>query len=71
MPKLLEEIYRLQADPAGLDAYEQRLLKMCGNLLERKYKVQKPRNKLTVAEYMHLPGRWELLEGWLYPDEED
>ena len=65
MPKLLDEIYRLQNEIKDLDDGEQRLLKMCANLLESHYDVKDPRNRLTVEEYMKVPGRWELVDGML------
>lgn len=48
MPKLLDKIYRMQAELTDLDPDEQRLLKMFGNLLESHYEVKEPRNRLTV-----------------------
>lgn len=65
MPKLLEEIYRLQAELTGLDEKERLLLKMCANLLETHYDVQQPRNRLTLDEYDSVPGRFELCDGML------
>ena len=65
VPKLLEEIYRLQTELTALDADEQRLLKMCANLLEGHYEVREPRNRLTGEEYEKMPGRWELSDGML------
>ena len=65
MPKLLDEIYRLQTELTDLDAGEQLLLKMAANLLETHYGVRQPRNRLTVEEYYQVPGRWELLDGML------
>ena len=65
VPKLLEEIYRLQTELTALDADEQRLLKMCANLLESHYEVREPRNRLTGEEYEKMPGRWELSDGML------
>ena len=66
--RLLDEIYGLQARVTGLDEQEQRLLKMFANILEGHYEVEEPKNKLTVKEYLELPGRWELIEGMLYSD---
>lgn len=65
VPKLLEEIYRLQTGLTALDGDEQRLLKMCANLLESHYEVKEPRNRLTGEEYEKMPGRWELSDGML------
>ena len=65
MPKLLDEIYRLQVELTDLDVDEERLLKMCANLLESHYGVKEPRNRLTFEEYDKMPGRWELLDGML------
>ncbi len=65
MPKLLEEIYRLQSELTELDPDEQRLLKMCANILETHYEVAEPRNRLTSEEYFKVPGRWELWHGML------
>ena len=69
MPPLLTEIYRLQDQLTGLDDYERNLLKMCANLLESRYEVPEPRNLFNVTQFMDLPGRWELLNGRLYPYE--
>ncbi|MFN7919314.1 MAG: hypothetical protein U0Q16_04410 [Bryobacteraceae bacterium] len=66
MPRLLQEMYRLQAEPTGFNEEERRLLKMFANILESHYEVEERRNLLTVEEYLLLPGRWELLEGVLY-----
>ena len=68
MPKLLDEIGRLQREMPGLDDHERVLLKMVGNLLESHYEVPKPKNRFTVEEYMKVPGRWELIDGMLYAD---
>jgi hypothetical protein len=65
MPTLLDEVYRLQSGLTGLDADEQRLLKMFANLLESHYEVKEPRNRLTFEEYEKIPGRWELWDGML------
>jgi hypothetical protein len=65
MPKLLAEVYRLQAEFTDLDAKERRLLKMFANLLESHYEVKEPRNRLTFEEYEKIPGRWELFDGML------
>ncbi|HYK61019.1 MAG TPA: hypothetical protein VEV85_16425 [Bryobacteraceae bacterium] len=51
MPKLLAEVYRLQAELTDLDAKERRLLKMFAHLLESHYDVKEPRNRLTFEEY--------------------
>jgi hypothetical protein len=64
-PKLLQEIYRLQEQFQDLDPREELLLKMAANLFETHYDVKEPRNRLTVEEYEHVPGRWELLDGML------
>ena len=66
MPKLLDEIYRLQGDLTDVDHRAQQLLKMCANLLESHYHVRKPRNRFTAEEYLKLPGRFELLDGMLH-----
>jgi len=50
MPKLLAEVYRLQAEFTDLDAKERRLLKMFAYLLESHYDVKEPRNRLTFEE---------------------
>jgi hypothetical protein len=65
MPKLLDEIYRLQNELTNLDSEEELLLKMFANLLESHYQVTTPRNSLTSEEYLKVPGRWELLDGSL------
>ena len=65
MPKLLAEVYRLQAEFTDLDAKERRLLKMFAHLLESHYDVKEPRNRLTFEEYEKIPGRWELFDGML------
>jgi hypothetical protein len=65
MPKLLDEVYRLQSGLTGLDPDEQRFLKMFANLLESHYEVEEPRNRLTFEEYEKIPGRWELWDGML------
>ncbi|HLI85501.1 MAG TPA: hypothetical protein VKV17_16420 [Bryobacteraceae bacterium] len=65
MPRLLEEIYRLQRDLTEIDNDEQRLLKMFANLFESHYEVPEPRNRLAFKEYEKVPGRWELLDGML------
>jgi hypothetical protein len=64
VPKLLEEVYRLQRD-LQVDDDERLLLKMFANLLESHYEVKEPRNQLTFEEYEKVPGRWELLDGML------
>ena len=65
MPKLLDEVYRLQGQLTDIDAEEQRLPKMFANLLESHYEVKEPRNRLTFEEYEKIPGRWELFDGML------
>jgi hypothetical protein len=65
MPKLLEEIYRLQRDFPDLDDRERLLLKMSANLFESYYEIKNPRNPLTFEEYEKVPGRWELIHGML------
>ena len=65
VPRLLNEVYRLQNELTELDADEQRLLKMFANLLEAHYQVNEPRNRLTFEEYEKTPGRWELVDGML------
>lgn len=65
MPRLLDEIYRIQNDLTDLDKDEKLLLKMCANLLESHYEIKNPRNQLTFEEYEKVPGRWELLDGML------
>ena len=65
MPKLLDEVYRLQGQLTEIDAEERHLLKMFANLLESHYEVKEPRNRLTFEEYEKVPGRWELFDGML------
>ena len=65
MPKLLDEINRLQQELSELNERERLLLKMFANLLESDYKVKKPKNSLTFEEYCKVPGRWELSHGML------
>jgi len=65
MPKLLEETYRLQSELTDLDDEERKLLKIFANLLESHYEVKEPRNRLTVDEYLKVPGRWEMVDGML------
>ena len=65
MPRLLDEVYRLQRDLTEIDSDEKRLLKMFANILESHYDVRDPRNRLTVDEYEKIPGRWELIDGML------
>jgi hypothetical protein len=65
MPRLLDEIYRLQEVQTDLDPDERRLLKMSANLLESHYGVKEPKNRLTFEEYDKMPGRWELFDGML------
>jgi hypothetical protein len=64
LPKLLEEIYRVQRELTNLDDRERLLLKMCANLLESHYEV-KPQNGLTSEEYFQVPGRFEMVDGML------
>jgi hypothetical protein len=64
MPRLLEEIYRLQRELTDLDPYDRMILKMTANLLESHHQVT-PRNEFTVKEFHNVPGRWELLDGML------
>ena len=68
MPKLLDEIYRLQQEVTGMDENEQLLLKMCANLLESYKRVKRPQNRLTADEYFKVPGRFELVDGMLHWD---
>jgi hypothetical protein len=65
MPKLLEEIYRLQREFTDLDDRERILLKISANLFESYYEVKVPRNQFTIEEYEKVPGRWELVQGML------
>lgn len=65
MPRLLDEVYRLQRDLTEIDDDERRLLKMFANLLESHYGMPEPRNRLTFEEYEKIPGRWELWDGML------
>ena len=65
MPRLLDEVYRLQKDLTEIDNDERKLLKMFANLLESHYDVPEPRNQLTFEEYEKVPGRWELIDGML------
>jgi hypothetical protein len=65
MPKLLDEVYRLQSELAELADDEQLLLKMFANLLESHYELKEARNALTFEEYEAVPGRWELVDGML------
>lgn len=65
VPRLLQEIYRLQESP-GFNDRERLLLKMFANILESEYEVAEPRNRMVRSEYMEVPGRWELIEGMLY-----
>ena len=52
MPKLLSEIYRLQGELTDLDSEEQLLLKMFANLMESRYQVRSPRNRLTAGRIL-------------------
>jgi hypothetical protein len=65
VPRLLDEVYRLQSEPTELDADERRLLKMFANLLESHYQVEEPRNRLNFEEFEKMPGRWEMVDGML------
>jgi hypothetical protein len=65
MPRLLDEVYRLQGQLTEIDEDERRLLKMFANLLESHYEIREPRNRLTFEEYEKVPGRWELMDGML------
>jgi hypothetical protein len=65
MPRLLDEVYRLQGHLTEIDEDERRLLKMFANLLESHYEIPEPRNRLTFEEYEKVPGRWELMDGML------
>jgi len=65
VPRLLDEVYRLQTELTGLDAEERLLLKMFANLLESHYEVKEPRNRLTFEEFEKTPGRWEMMDGML------
>ena len=65
MPRLLDEVYRLQTELTGLHAEERLLLKMFANLLESHYEVKEPRNRLTFEEFEKTPGRWEMMDGML------
>ena len=65
MPRLLDEVYRLQRDLSEISNDEGRLLKMFANLLESHYGIPEPRNRLTFEEYERILGRWELMDGML------
>ena len=65
MPKLLDELNRLQLELTDLDERERLLLRMCANLLETYYQVRKPQNQLTVEQYFKVPGRFEFVDGML------
>ena len=65
MPRLLDQIYRVQTELTELDPHEKLILKMCANLLESHHEVRDPRNRLTEEEYFAIPGRWELYDGML------
>jgi len=65
VPRLLDEVYRLQTELTGLHAEERLLLKMFANLLESHYEVKEPRNRLTFEEFEKTPGRWEMMDGML------
>jgi hypothetical protein len=64
VPRLLNEIYRLQTELTGIGWYDQMILKMMANLLESHHGVEL-RNKLTFEEFEEIPGRWELIDGEL------
>ena len=66
MPKLLDEINRLQTELPELDKHERLVLKMCANLLESHHRVRTPKNRLTVDEYFEVPGKFELIDGMLH-----
>jgi hypothetical protein len=66
VPRLLDEIYRLQTELTALDEDERRFLKMFANLLEGHYEVEQPKNRLTIEEFEKMPGRWELWDGFLH-----
>ena len=68
MPRLLDEIYRLQRELTDADDHEKIILKMCANLLEDYHHVPEPKNRFTRNDYVKVPGRWELIEGMLYSD---
>ncbi|HEY3744546.1 MAG TPA: hypothetical protein VGL53_32105 [Bryobacteraceae bacterium] len=68
MPKLLDEIERLQTADSGFDEYERLLLQMCANMLESYYEVRAPKHKLKMEEYFEVPGRFELMDGMLHWD---
>ena len=65
MPKVLDELSRLQKELPELDPHERLILKMCLNLLESHYEVRNPQNRLTDEEYLAVPGRWEFQNGML------
>jgi hypothetical protein len=68
MPKLLDEINRLQKELPGMGEDEQRILKMFANILETYGGVRHPQNRFTVDEFIQLPGQWELIDGMLHSD---
>ena len=68
MSKLIDEIYRVQAECKEISDRDRLLLKMFANILEVEHGVRKPQNRLVADEYFELPGRWELLEGMLHWD---
>jgi hypothetical protein len=55
MPRLLDEIYRLQRDLTEVDNDERRLLKMFANLLESHYGIPEPRNRLSLRSTKKSP----------------
>jgi hypothetical protein len=65
MPKVLDELYRIQRELTELDPHERLILKMCSNLLESHLEVRNPQSRLTEEEYFAVPGRWELQDGML------
>lgn len=68
MPKLLDEVNRLQKELPDMDEHERLLLKMCANLLESYHHIPVPQNRLTADEYFKVPGKWELYDGMLFFD---
>jgi hypothetical protein len=65
MPKVLDQIYRIQAEVTDMDVHERLLVKMCANLLESYHHIRSPKNRLSDEEYFAVPGRWELMDGML------
>jgi hypothetical protein len=64
VPRLLNEIYRLQTELTGIGWYDQMILKMIANLLESHHGVT-ARSGFTFEEFCQVPGRWELIDGML------